>query len=134
MANISVPGYGFSRSTWESPYVARNGNQVYLACPEHAGEPSLVLRGFAKTALLPPDAHTDLVFALTPARDMIEHLGLRLGRQPRRLHGARGRLEPRPAAIDAIQVLNAWGPSTRHDVIKSSWLNYVTCLRPPLSN
>ena len=43
--------------------------QVYLAYPEHAGEPPLVLRGFAKTALLPPGAHADLAFALTP-RDM----------------------------------------------------------------
>ena len=43
--------------------------QVYLTYPEHAGEPPLVLRGFAKTAPLPPGAHADLAFALTP-RDM----------------------------------------------------------------
>ena len=43
--------------------------QVYLAYPEHAGEPPLVLRGFAKTALLPPGGHADLAFALTP-RDL----------------------------------------------------------------
>jgi beta-glucosidase len=43
--------------------------QVYLSYPEAAGEPPLVLRGFAKTALLPPGDHADLAFALTP-RDL----------------------------------------------------------------
>ena len=43
--------------------------QVYLSYPEAAGEPPLVLRGFTKTALLPPGGHADLAFALTP-RDL----------------------------------------------------------------
>ena len=48
--------------------------QVYLSYPEAAGEPPLVLRGFAKTALLPPGGHADLVFALTP-RDLVRVRG-----------------------------------------------------------
>ena len=52
--------------------------QVYLSYPEAAGEPPLVLCGFAKTSLLPPGGHADLVFALTP-RDLVRvRVGVRV--------------------------------------------------------
>jgi beta-glucosidase len=43
--------------------------QVYLAYPADAGEPPLVLRGFAKTPLLPPGGTVDLPFSLS-TRDL----------------------------------------------------------------
>ena len=43
--------------------------QLYLAYPQDAGEPPLVLRGFRKTTSLEPGASADVVFGLT-ARDL----------------------------------------------------------------